>query len=981
MREEVFICFGVAALIILLAALPIAVIALVIAIKAGRRVESLASELRRPQTAADAESLRAAAGAQPARPTPEAPAPPVQPAQPARPAPVVDRAHPAAPDSAKASPGKPAAGSTAGGATPAGAPWPAPATGATAAGSEKAAPALAPVPAPAAKKPFRLEEWVGLRGLSWAGVVVVLLGTAFFIKYGYDQGWFGRLPWMRVVVPAFIGLALIAAGEYFSRKAYRILARVTTGGGLTAMYGAAFAAWAPLREPLVGDATAWVFMAVITVVAIILAVQYSSLTVSIFSLVGGLAVPLLIRPERDPGHALFLYIAGVNLGVLGVAYFKKWRVLNLLAMAGTILNVVVWLYSHYWYHGQAAAEKLPMIVTYMTVFWALFFAVSVVYHLVGRRRPSNLDLPLTLINAVAYSAGLYVLLRTDHHIWLGPAAAALGALYLAEGLLVRRLAPAQMRFILLQVAQALGLLTLVIPIQLSGVFIPMAWAAEAVVLFWLGLRLGDWRLRGTGLLVHAASIVALGYYAEEAWETAGMAVLNARTATFGGVALAMAASAWLYRRQSAGKRTPESIIVSVAAAVAHLGLMLTIGIEVFRWHETAKAELLKHSRSDMTEQLRNLAWMRDAILAVGFAAYGVLAAALASIFRRTFHHAFALVAFAACFVVLLVAQHDLPELKFVAGWNDVGATFAAVAAALAIAALLAYFVATAPPTGRAMTLTYELLAFGVILGLYLTELGRAADYVSNMHGGYRETWLSLSGQTIPSLWAAGFAAMATLVMLRGFWIMSLAHRAAALAAGAISCIILLGAVVVKSAGYDTVLWQPRGMAFVLLAAAMALGAAGYARRLPPQASERRYVLPVLSVLVHVVVLACFTLEAMDFWDARAHRWFPNEQSHAWYARHATLSVGYALYALGLLAVGIRRRATLLRVMALVLLGGTLAKVMLLDLSRLEALWRILSFLGLGLLLLAASFLYYKYRHIIFRTESAPEAKEKSDGPT
>ncbi|MCX5683299.1 MAG: DUF2339 domain-containing protein, partial [Planctomycetota bacterium] len=380
-------------------------------------------------------------------------------------------------------------------------------------------------------KPFRLEEWLGLRGLAWAGVIVVLLGTAFFIKYGYDQGWFGRLPWMRVVVPSFIGLALIAAGEYFSRKAYRILSRVTTGGGLTALYGAAFVAWAPLRQPLVGDATAWVFMAVITVVAIILAVRYSSLTVSIFSLVGGLAVPLLVRPERDPGHALFLYIAGVNLGVLGVAYFKKWRVLNLLALAGTTINVIAWLYSHYWYHGQTAVEKLPMVVTYMTVFWALFFAVSIAYHLVGRRNPSSLDLPLTLVNAVAYFAGLYILLRTNHHFWLGPAAAILGAAYLAEGLIVRRLAPAQARFVLLQVAQALGLLTLAIPIQLSGVFIPMAWAAEAVVLFWLGLRLADRRLRAVGLAVHAASIIALCYYAREAWETAGMTVLNARTAT------------------------------------------------------------------------------------------------------------------------------------------------------------------------------------------------------------------------------------------------------------------------------------------------------------------------------------------------------------------------------------------------------------------------------------------------------------------
>jgi hypothetical protein len=956
--EQFFICLGVPALLLLLTGLPVAVIALVIAVKAGRRIARIETQLLRPQAPSAAETMRAAAEARAAQPAP----PTAQPAPaPARPAPVVDREYPAAP----------AAGSVATGSV---------ATGSVAAGSVAAGSTGASAAAAAAKKPFRWEEWVGLRGLSWAGVIVVLLGTAFFIKYGYDQGWFGRLPWMRVVAPAFIGLALLAAGEYFSRKAYRILSRVTTGGGLTALYGAAFVAWAPLRQPLVGDATAWVFMAVITVVAVILAVRYSSLTVSIFSLVGGLAVPLLVRPERDPGHALFLYIAGVNLGVLGVAYFKKWRVLNLLALAGTTINVVAWLYSHYWYHGQAAVEKLPMIVTYMTIFWALFFAVSIVYHLVGRRDPSSLDLPVTLVNAVAYFAGLYVLLRVDHHFWLGPAAAMLGAAYLAEGLLVRRLAPAQMRFILLQVAQALGLLTLAIPIQLSGVFIPMAWAAEAVVLFWLGLRLGDWRLRAAGLAVHAASIIALGYYAEEAWETAGMAVFNARTATFGGVALAMAVSAWLYRRQSAGKRTVESIIVSVAAAVAHLGLMLTISIEVFRWHETAAAEMRKQARSDLYEQLQNLAWMRDAILAGGLAAYGVLAAVLASIFRRTFHHAFALVAFAACFVVLFVGQGDLPELKFVAGWNDVGATFAAVAACLAVAALLAYFVATAPPTGRAMTITYELLAFGVLLGLYFTELSRAENYVSaHEYAGHRETGLALASQTVPSLWAAGFAAMAALVMLRGFWIMSLAHRAAALTAAAVACFILLVSMVYSRTGYDTVLWQPRGMAFVVLAAMMALGAVGYARRMPVQSLERRCVLPALSVLVHVAVLVCFTLEAVDFWNARAHRWFPNEELHAWYARHATLSVGYALYALGLLAVGIRRRATLLRIMALVLLGGTLAKVLLLDLSRLEALWRILSFLGLGLLLLAASFLYYKYRHIIFRAESAPEAKEKSDG--
>ena len=151
------------------------------------------------------------------------------------------------------------------------------------------------------------------------------------------------------------------------------------------------------------------------------------------------------------------------------------------------------------------------------------------------------------------------------------------------------------------------------------------------------------------------------------------------------------------------------------------------------------------------------------------------------------------------------------------------------------------------------------------------------------------------------------------------------------------------------------------------------------RRHPPLlAPERTTVGPVVAVLVHLVVLGCFTLEAQDFWDAHAKAWFPHRELHAWYARHATLSVGYALYALALLGAGIRRRSKLLRILALVVLGGTLVKVMVLDLSRLKEMWRILSFVGLGMLLLTASLLYYKFRHIIFPDETETGEKETSD---
>jgi len=348
-----------------------------------------------------------------------------------------------------------------------------------------------------------------------------------------------------------------------------------------------------------------------------------------------------------------------------------------------------------------------------------------------------------------------------------------------------------------------------------------------------------------------------------------------------------------------------------------------------------------------------------------------VAAGLVAILRRAFHHAMALVAFAACFVVLLIAQEDVPALTFVAGWNAVGATFAAVAVCLALAAVVSRYVTRLALGARGMAVTYELLALGVVLGLYLTELLRADEYMDAELAAY------LSDTSLYSLAAAGFAVVAGVVMLRGFWTRSLAPRIVGLAAMAVAVVLLLVVAFDGDRTYDTLLWQPRGVAFLLLIAAMALTVVGYLRHPPQVAPERGTVGPVVMVLVHLVVLGCFTLEAQDFWDAHAEAWFPRQELQAWYARHATLSVGYALYALALLGAGIRRRSKLLRVLALVILGGTLAKVIFLDLSRLKEIWRVLSLVGLGMLLLVASLLYYKFRHVIFPAETdEAEADEK-----
>jgi len=83
------------------------------------------------------------------------------------------------------------------------------------------------------------------------------------------------------------------------------------------------------------------------------------------------------------------------------------------------------------------------------------------------------------------------------------------------------------------------------------------------------------------------------------------------------------------------------------------------------------------------------------------------------------------------------------------------------------------------------------------------------------------------------------------------------------------------------------------------------------------------------------------------------------------ARDLSLSIAWALFAMVLLLVGMRRRAVLLRWVSLVLLLATIGKVFLLDLHDLRGLYRVGSFLGLAMSLLAVSLLYQRF---VFRRE-------------
>ena len=69
-----------------------------------------------------------------------------------------------------------------------------------------------------------------------------------------------------------------------------------------------------------------------------------------------------------------------------------------------------------------------------------------------------------------------------------------------------------------------------------------------------------------------------------------------------------------------------------------------------------------------------------------------------------------------------------------------------------------------------------------------------------------------------------------------------------------------------------------------------------------------------------------------------------------------------------MVIGFWRSVRTIRILAFVLFGITILKIFIYDLSYLETLYRIVSFVGLGIILMTVSFIYQRYKYIILGSD-------------
>jgi uncharacterized membrane protein len=156
------------------------------------------------------------------------------------------------------------------------------------------------------------------------------------------------------------------------------------------------------------------------------------------------------------------------------------------------------------------------------------------------------------------------------------------------------------------------------------------------------------------------------------------------------------------------------------------------------------------------------------------------------------------------------------------------------------------------------------------------------------------------------------------------------------------------------------------LATYAVAIAVLGGVAWYGSRRKDEAGRAAAVISVVAL--NLLALIALSREVADYYSQEMAnltprgRWEPSEWAnwqHLKIARDFTYSALWMAYGAMLMVVGFWRRSAFVRWQALALIAFTIGKVFLYDVSELDRGYRIVSFIVLGVLLLAISFVYQR----------------------
>jgi len=460
-----------------------------------------------------------------------------------------------------------------------------------------AAPEIPVASVPAAPAPQRatLEERFGTQWVVWIGGLALALGGIFLVRYTVEMGLLG--PGVRIFLAAIFSALLITAGEWARRNEVAAgivpipsqhIPGILSAAGTVAAYATVYAAFA--LYGFLSPASAFVLLGIVALATLAAALLHGPALAGL-GLVGAFVTPVLVSTGSADYWALYFYLAVVMAAAFALARMRLWRWLAVTATAMGVLwtwagaepDHVEALNAHLFHVVAGFALAAALIVSGLkygppaepgkidevssgSIGAFLFAAAFLVIN-------SDHDSVALTTFALLAAATVAITWRTEAALWALPAAG-----LFACAVMIQWAAPEFVETLVLSPGVTRG----AIPGPPTGTTLHLAFGAALALIFGLPAFLAQGRtatafnaqLWGlTGVVVPIVILIALY-----------LRIANLdRSIPFAALTLALAAL-YGYATEFLGKHQPRPGLASAAAiyaagAVASLALALTFALD------------------------------------------------------------------------------------------------------------------------------------------------------------------------------------------------------------------------------------------------------------------------------------------------------------------------------------------------------------------------------------------------------------------
>jgi uncharacterized membrane protein len=346
------------------------------------------------------------------------------------------------------------------------------------------------------------EQFIGENLINKIGIGILVLGIVYFVRYAIDKNWINEVG--RVAIGILAG-GLLTFIAHKIRKTYTAFSSVLVGGAMAVFYytiSIGFHNYGLFSQPV-----AFGLMVLITGFSVLLSISYDRKELAILALLGAFSTPLMISNGEGNYIVLFSYLAIVNVGMLVLAYFKKWNIVNILSFAFTVMLYGSWFASNI--VGVVGAPYQGAFL-FVSLFYMIFFFMHIINNVKEQRKFKGYEFGLMLgTTALYYAAGMSLLHLSGNDNMRGLFTVGLGVYNLLFAFPLYKRNNVDKSLIFLLIGMVLTFVSLAAPVQLTGNNITLFWTAEMVLLLWLGQKSNIKFMKLSSILILGLMIISL----------------------------------------------------------------------------------------------------------------------------------------------------------------------------------------------------------------------------------------------------------------------------------------------------------------------------------------------------------------------------------------------------------------------------------------------------------------------------------------